>query len=114
MNDKNNTIHVNLGQEFSKYPAGRVKSDGPHSGERFRDDILIPLLEGSHSVEVLLDDGVIGYGSSFLEECFGGLVRKGYSLEFLKKHLYLTCAQESFKFYIDEIWSYIEDQEQRG
>lgn len=66
---------IEIAQAFSKFPAGRFKSDGPFSGEKFRDDILVPALKSGVRVRVLLD-GVAGYGSSFLEEAFGGLVRK--------------------------------------
>ena len=62
------------------YPGGRYISDGPFSGEAFRDEILLPALLASiatgQRLQVVLD-GVPGYGSSFLEEAFGGLVRSG-------------------------------------
>lgn len=68
-------MKIQIGRDYSDAPAGRYKSDGPYSGERFRDDILLPALMEHDSVEVDLS-GVAGYGSSFLEEVFGGLVRK--------------------------------------
>jgi hypothetical protein len=62
-------------------PGGRYVSDGLFSGEWFREEVLRPAV--SHAIEsgekVRVDlDGAPGYGSSFLEEAFGGLVRKGY------------------------------------
>jgi len=66
--------NISIASDFSKYPAGRYKSDGPYSGERFRDDVLMPILRAGQKV-VLRMDGTLGYGSSFLEEAFGGLVR---------------------------------------
>ncbi|MBV4368166.1 MULTISPECIES: STAS-like domain-containing protein [Erwiniaceae] len=75
-------------KKFSKYPGPRYKKLGDYSGEEFRDDILAPALkEGDVAVDF---DGVYGYGSSFLEEAFGGLVRKGIATQrmvFLKDHL---------------------------
>ena len=65
---------VQIGKDYSDAPAGRYRTDGPFSGERFREDILIPELASNDVVEVDLS-GVAGYGSSFLEEVFGGLVR---------------------------------------
>ncbi|WP_298196519.1 STAS-like domain-containing protein [Novosphingobium sp.] len=65
---------IDIAKDFTRFPAGRYKSDGPYSGERFRDDILIPALR-KHGAVVLKLDGTMGYGSSFLEEVFGGLVR---------------------------------------
>lgn len=63
-----------IGRDYSDAPAGRYRKDGPYSGERFREDFLIPALSAEDAVEVDLS-GVAGYGSSFLEEVFGGLVR---------------------------------------
>jgi hypothetical protein len=54
-------------------------SDGGYSGEWFRDDILAPALrEAAANSEILtiVLDGTSGYGSSFLEEAFGGLIRR--------------------------------------
>lgn len=63
-------------KDFSKYPGPRYIDLGEFSGEDFRNRVLIPALENNDSVTVNFD-GVYGYGSSFLEEAFGGLVRCG-------------------------------------
>lgn len=63
-----------LAEEFSDTPGGRYNSDGPFSGERFRDEMLVPAIRQNDHVVVVLDD-TDGYGSSFLEEAFGGLYR---------------------------------------
>ena len=64
--------------EFTTAPGGRYRKDGEKSGEEFRDELLLPAvlaaLEEGKTVTIDLD-GVIGYGSSFLEEAFGGLER---------------------------------------
>ncbi|MCM2461048.1 STAS-like domain-containing protein [Pseudomonas sp. CG7] len=70
----------NIATEFSRYPAGRYISDGPFSGEQFRDEYLVKILDAGKPTIIILD-GARGYGSSFLEEAFGGLVRKGYTAE---------------------------------
>lgn len=62
-------------KDFSTFPGARYKSLGPGSGEEFRDDVLIPAIKKNPEIVINLD-GVVGYGSSFLEEVFGGLVRK--------------------------------------
>ena len=55
-------------------------------------------------------DGTAGYGTSFLEEVFGGLVRiEHLSYEDLKKHLKIKSDEE--EELIEECWSYIEDAE---
>ena len=66
---------INIASEFSEFPVGRFYGDGPDSGERFRDEILEPALLNGGVVTVLLS-GTEGYGSSFLDEAFGGVVRK--------------------------------------
>jgi hypothetical protein len=65
---------INIAKDYTRYPAGRFRTDGPFSGEQFREQILEPALRIADVVEIELD-GVAGYGSSFLEEAFGGLVR---------------------------------------
>jgi len=50
-------------------------------------------------------DDVRGFGSSFLEEAFGGLVRNGFGVEELKKRINFVAFDESLKeeirYYID-------------
>lgn len=60
--------------DFTKYPGPRYMSLGSNSGEEFREKFLIEELKKDPEVSVNLD-GVLGYGSSFLEEIFGGMVR---------------------------------------
>lgn len=67
-------VKIRIAKDFSRVPAGRYYSDGPFSGERFRKEKLEPPLLNGDRVEVIFD-GARGYGSSFLEEAFGGLVR---------------------------------------
>ena len=81
--------------DFSKYPGGRYRSDGPDSGERLRDDFLAPALARGETVTVRLD-GALGYGSGFLEEAFGGLVREcGFSNHELYNQLVLETDDAS-------------------
>lgn len=97
------TIYV---KDFTKYPGPRYEDLGDYSGEEFRNTKLIPALRAGN-VEVNFD-GVYGYGSSFLEEAFGGLVRAGIEKEkikYLRDHL--ICNEDptiviEVKLYIDE------------
>lgn len=59
---------------LTRYPGPRYIALGPNSGEEFREQYLIDALKINTEVSVNLD-GVLGYGSSFLEEIFGGIVR---------------------------------------
>lgn len=67
---------INIASQFSRSPAGRFVEDGPYSGETFREKYLVPALSDGGSV-ILEMDGTRGYGSSFLDEAFGGLRRRG-------------------------------------
>lgn len=95
---------VNVVTDFSRFPAGRFKTDGDYSGEAFRDDILLNALRSSAHVTVELD-GTAGYGSSFLDEAFGGLVRKHkFTASDLHERLTIVSSDESL---VNEVWEYI-------
>jgi hypothetical protein len=94
-----------IGKDFSPVPAGRYYSDGSKSGEAFRTELVAPALKAGFNVVVDLDDAE-GFGSSFLEEAFGGLVRAhGYSSnEVLQRVTILSKLDPSL---VDEIVDYI-------
>lgn len=98
-------ITISVAKDFSRCPGGRYKTDGPHSAESLRDDILIPSLKDDYAITLELD-GVMGYPASFLEEVFGGLVRKGYTPLELDK--LITVKTEDFEL-LKEVWNYILD-----
>lgn len=100
------SMHViSIAKDFSPTPAGRYRSDGPFPGEKFRDDLLLPALKaGADAVTVELD-GTAGFGSSFLEEAFGGLVRCGIDPATLHKRLKIQSSHPS---YVSRVWSYID------
>jgi hypothetical protein len=102
-----NVGSISVTSQFSEYPAGRYRQDGKFSGEVFRDDLLAPYLNRHDVVEIDLD-GAMGYGSSFLEEAFGGLVRKHHMRpDVLRKKLKFKSNDEPSL--VDEIWIYIDD-----
>lgn len=97
------TIKVAL--DFSREPGGRHASDGPFSGETFR-GLLHRAFQKPGDVTVELD-GVRGYGSSFLDEAFGGLIREGLvGYAEVKNRLVLVSER---KYLLDEIRECIED-----
>ena len=102
---------ISIANDFSRYPAGRYRDDGSDSGERFRDDLLVPALndESNAGVKVIFD-GVAGFGSSFLEEAFGGLVRKcSMTPEFLFQHLEISTKEDDLKDYVKLARNYINE-----
>lgn len=98
-------ITVNIGKQFSRYPVGRYRSDGDANGEKFREDVLRPALTRASKIVIEFDDA-LGYGSSFLEEAFGGLVRHGFKSTELLRRLQLVTADDSLK---SEVISYINE-----
>ena len=104
---------LNIGKEFSLDPSGRYRTDGDSSGEAFREDCLkiaIQSLSPGEKLQIVLDDGVEGYGSSFLVEGFAGMVKHGYitSQELLDK-LELVASDSDFEFYKNKIVEYIKE-----
>jgi hypothetical protein len=100
---------IDLSKDFSRHPAGRYRSDGPYTGEQFREEFLEPSLGKNEYVIVELD-GARGYGSSFLEEAFGGLVRAGYSIDTIIR---LIELRSSNPLLIHQIQKYIRDGEKK-
>lgn len=104
-------ITIDVAKHFSKTPGPRYIFEGAYSGEAFRTSILYPAvrfaLDSGEQLTVILD-GACGYGTSFLEESFAGLIREnGLSLCDLEKTLLIISGE--MPEYIDEICSYMQD-----
>lgn len=98
-----------IGRDFSTTPSGRYRDDGPFSGAVFRDDRLVPALRENDRVVVDIS-GVEGYGSSFLEEAFGGLVRNRlFRKKELDEKLILKTTDETKKCFLERIDAYMND-----
>ena len=71
-------MNINICKDYTDTPGGRSISQGEFSGEDFRNKLLKPkyleAVEKNEKLKIDLDGGY-GYGSSFLEEAFGGLIR---------------------------------------
>lgn len=99
---------ITIARDFSKFPAGRFREDGKASGAAFRDDLLVAPLCKAEKVVVVFD-GVAGFGSSFLEEAFGGLVRECHlDQAFLNEHLHLQAEDPDLADFIQLARRYIE------
>lgn len=94
---------IKIGSDFSRTPGGRFISDGPDSGQLFRDRFLVPRIKDaidSNSKVTVIMDGPRGYLSSFLEEAFGGLVRLGlFTHDELRRHLIIRADDTFYKPY---------------
>lgn len=104
-------LTINIAKDFSPIPGARYPIEGDYSGQEFRQNILAPKLnEAIQNNEILTVnlDGTLGYGTSFLEEAFGGLIRTDkFSFADIKDHLKFICNDDPS--YIDEINSYMEE-----
>ncbi|MGD1007103.1 MAG: STAS-like domain-containing protein [Ignavibacteriaceae bacterium] len=108
MKEINNKIYISIAEDFSRTPGARYYTDGPKSGEEFRETVLEKYFDDSTDeriIEVNLDD-VRGYTTSFLEETFGGLVRK-YGKEIVKKRLKIMAKKRIL--YKEKAEMYIEN-----
>lgn len=105
---------VKVSERFP-YPGPRFKRLGPQSGEEFKHSMLKILKETygdnfteNNNVIITVDlDGTRGYGSSFLEEGFGGLIREGVPYKLLKSIKIKTDEEPELA---EEIQDYIEDE----
>lgn len=104
-------------RDYAVAPGGRYRKDGPFSGEEFRDDILVPqlLAAADRNEDVVVElDGVAGYGSSFLEEVFGGLVRRGVmAQQDIGRVLSVLATERLFKPYEMLAQRYMQAEQQR-
>lgn len=99
-----NDVVIDIAEDFTPFPAGRHREDGRFSGQAFREDLLLEPISTGTNVTVKLD-GAMGYGSSFLEEAFGGLVREhGISVDTIKS---LITLQTEDQYLREEILEYI-------
>lgn len=75
-------VTINISKDFTKTPGARYRTDGPFSGEEFREVLLEKHFMNpvdNYKINIILD-GVAGFPSSFLDESFGHIARK-YGIE---------------------------------
>ena len=106
-------FRINIAKDFSPVPIGRYRGDGDKSGETFRDDILYPkilaALDKQDILEVDFTD-MSGLSSSFLEEAFGGLVRKHHlNPDEVLKTIKFLPEKSHFDLYIELTKEYIKE-----
>jgi|ERR1700687_1454135 len=109
---------IEVGKDFSRTPGGRYISDGPDSGELFRDRLVVPALKRAIAQDEKLTivlDGPRGYLSSFLEEAFGGLVRYGFfTHRQLKDHLDVQASDSFYQPYKILVLRYISESKREN
>ncbi len=87
---------INIAKDFHKAPAGRYRSYGKFSGQRFREEFILPAFNDKkvEHINIILD-GLDGVGASFWDEAFGGLIRENnISFETIKSKLSFICNDD--------------------
>lgn len=107
-----NRLTLNIGERFSETPSGRFYTDmTKSSGEEFREEVLLPMLisiNNNDKIDIILDDNVEGYGSSFLVEGFAGIVKYGYmTKEELRGKINIIYSDPDFELFKEKIFEYI-------
>ncbi|WP_114835750.1 STAS-like domain-containing protein [Agrobacterium tumefaciens] len=108
---------IEVAKDFTKYPGPRYRKSGPFSAEEFREKLLAPKLreaiQAGVKLIVVLDD-VAGYGSSFLDESFAGLVRDGFDMATLMRHLEIRANTPRFRHHAVRANEYISEEALRS
>ncbi len=103
-------LTLNIAREFADSPGWRYRTDGPNSGEEFREKLLKPrfvqALEQGRKLLVNLD-GTPGYTTAFLDEAFAGLARE-FGVQQVLNRLEFHCIDEPFlpreiQFYVRKV-----------
>jgi len=104
-------MRINIRKDFAVAPGLRFRENSKHSGQEFREDVLVPKLRqasGANERLIVDLDGTAGYAPSFLEEAFGGLIRQeGFTVAQLERVLEFISTEEPYL--VEETWSYIRD-----
>ena len=98
-----------VAENFSRFPGGRLEKHGPMSGERFRKEVLLPMLEECDAITIDLTGPT--YASSFLDESFGE-IGKILGLHEVKQRLKLIADDDPMM--IDMVWEKIKIGSKEG
>ena len=99
-------MRIDIVKDFSDTPGGRTQSEGKYSGESFRESLLLPgyIAAKEKNEKLIINfDGAFGYPPSFLDESFGGLVKKLHQKDILNNIIIesnddLTVEKRIYKY----------------
>ncbi len=102
-------VIISIAKDFTKFPGPRYRNEGDFSGEEFRENFLHKnferIIKNGGKLVVNLD-GTFGFGTSFLEEVFGGLARTFKNVDVAS---YLRIISNEEPYLSTDIKSYIAD-----
>lgn len=110
------TVTIKIASAFSKTPGPRYIHEGKWSGEKFRKEQFFKFFDDAIKAnqKVIVDlDGTLGYGTSFLEEIFGGLIRI-HHLNYDDIVNRLTIISEEESYLIDDIMHYLKEAHEKA
>lgn len=106
-----NKIILEVKTDFSATPGPRYIVEGDFSGELFRREVLVFKINKAiqDNLKLLVDlDGTAGYGTSFLEEAFGGLIRDdNISYDAITSAIEFKSDEE--EYLIEDIQEYLKE-----
>ena len=108
-------LRVKIATDFSSTPGPRYIVEGDWSGELFRKECLLPVVKKAieEKNKLIVDlDGTAGYGTSFLEESFGGLIREE-KIEYSEIVHVLEIKSMEEDYLIEDIKEYLKDAEKK-
>ncbi|MFA6554610.1 MAG: STAS-like domain-containing protein [Candidatus Paceibacterota bacterium] len=110
-------MKIKVATDFTTAPGPRMICEGQFSGEEFRKTLVFPKVSEAISKKCKLTvdlDGASGYGTSFLEESFGGLIREdGLTLDTIDSVIEFISKDEPAL--LVEIREYLQEaQAERG
>lgn len=109
----NQRLEVYLARDFSPTPGARSPEEGNFSGQEFREEHLLPAInlaqQNGQKVCIILDEPT-GYGTAFLEEVFGGLIRINKKT-MTELEALLEFVSDDEPYLIQDIMSYMKEAE---
>lgn len=107
-------MKIVVSKDFTEIPGGRYREQGNHSAEEFRDEYLYPkyLTCLKNNEKLIIDlDGGYGYATTFLEEAFGGLIRKlkEEKIEYRNAPKIIEARSKDCHEYVEKIYKFMDD-----
>ena len=115
MNMEQLTMRIDIGFDFSKIPFGRYVTDGPNSGEKFRESKLKPAFQAiankkDEKLEISFEHIDWAIGSSFLVEAFQEFVRRErIDPDYFLSKVVIIESEKDAGFYSNAIQSYVKE-----
>jgi hypothetical protein len=93
-------MELHIARDYSTITMTRYRKDGKESGEEFREDHVVPLLEKAISQgQKLLFVVDICCSAAFLHEVFAKLPQHGLTRQQISNHLVITAIEPHLEHY---------------